>query len=70
MVSSPRYLDTTDDDAWRDLLCSRKCMRSAVLLIDEDPYCMECAEEQLEYDIAIAHEPKLRSVLPPPSLRD
>lgn len=64
------YLDTTDDNAWRYLQCFTVCGRYAEILVEDTPFCIDCATEQLEYDIATTFLPDLLFMLNPPHLRD
>lgn len=69
-ISRFNYLDTSDVEAWRDLMCITKCARPAAILHDEEPLCIECASLQFEYDCAIGINPALVHVLSAPRIRD
>jgi hypothetical protein len=47
-----------------DAICIMRCARLAELLVDGEPYCIDCADEWLDRMQAIEIYPALRESLP------
>ena len=45
-------------------LCITRCMHPAELTIDNEPYCIDCADTWLDRLVAIELQPSMRELLP------
>lgn len=49
---------------WGLTMCAFKCMRTAVVILDNDPLCLECAEAAFDRLEAVTMYPRMRELLP------